>query len=158
MSLTVTQVQNIFKVLGKGIFLSNLVMTHALAYESLMMGLAAQANAGTSSAFDGFQSVVVPANTAIKGIITKVSGGTAAAQTINENYLTNVVAPMLGMDITAVVTDILDALRSQIVTNGQYITTAGLFDTYIRAAWSYTSIPTSGSSSIPDSYVTDAVV
>ena len=65
MSLSVADIQAIFKIVGKGVFLANLVNTHVQAYEKLMMGLASQANSGSPDDFDAFQNVIVPANTAI---------------------------------------------------------------------------------------------
>src|ERR1035437_7099411 len=157
MSLTVSQVQSIFMVLGKGIFLSSLGVTHAAAYESIMVGLVGQTEAGWD-AYGSLQSVVIPANTSIKAIIAKVIAAATAAQTINENYLTKEISLLLGLSADAAVSDVLDALRSQVVANGQYITTNGLFDTYIRTTWSYTSIPVTGAHLIPDTYVTDEVL
>jgi hypothetical protein len=158
MSLSVADIQAIFKIVGKGVFLANLVNTHVQAYEKLMMGLASQANSGSPDDFDAFQNVIVPANTAIKGVITKLQSGTATAQSINENYLGKVAAVKLALASGAAITDVLDALQDEMTGNGVYLAPGGVFDTYVRSTWNYNTLPNTGTILIPESFIDDDVV
>jgi hypothetical protein len=158
MSLSVADIQTIFKIVGKGVFLTNLVNTHVQAYEKLMMGLASQANSGSPDDFDAFQNVIVPANTAIKGVITKLQSGTATAQSINENYLGKVVAVKLALASGAAITDVLDALQGEMIGNGVYLAPDGFFDMYVRSTWNFTTLPNAGTILIPESFIDDDVV
>ena len=161
MSLSVADIQAIFKIVGKGVFLANLVNTHVQAYEKLMMGLAAQAISGSpppDDDFDAFQNVIVPANTAIKGVITKLQSGTATAQSINENYLGKVVAVKLALASGAAISDVLAALQGEMIGNGVYLAPDGFFDMYVRSTWNFTTLPNAGTILIPESFIDDDVV
>ena len=158
MSLSVADIQAIFKIVGKGVFLANLVNTHVQAYEKLMMGLASQANSGSPDDFDAFQNVIVPANTAIKGVITKLQSGTATAQSINENYLGKVVAVKLALASGAAISDVLIALQGEMIGNGVYLAPGGGFDTYVRSTWNFNTLPNTGTILIPESFIDDDVV
>jgi hypothetical protein len=158
MSLSVADIQAIFKIVGKGVFLANLVNTHVQAYEKLMMGLASQANSGSPDDFDAFQNVIVPANTAIKGVITKLQSGTATAQSINENYLGKVVAVKLALASGAAISDVLAALQGEMIGNDVYLAPGGVFDTYVRSTWNFNTLPNTGTILIPESFIDDDVV
>ena len=158
MSLSVADIQTIFKIVGKGVFLTNLVNTHIQAYEKLMMGLASQANSGSPDDFDAFQNVIVPANTAIKGVITKLQSGTATAQSINENYLGKVVAVKLALASGAAISDVLAALQGEMIGNGVYLAPGGVFDMYVRSTWNFNTLPNTGTILIPESFIDDDVV
>jgi hypothetical protein len=158
MSLSVADIQAIFKIVGKGVFLTNLVNTHIQAYEKLMMGLASQANSGSPDDFDAFQNVIVPANTAIKGVITKLQSGTATAQSINENYLGKVAAVKLDLASGAAISDVLAALQGEMIGNGVYLAPGGVFDMYVRSTWNFNTLPNAGTILIPESFIDDDVV
>ena len=158
MSLSVADIQTIFKIVGKGVFLTNLVNTHIQAYEKLMMGLASQANSGSPDDFDAFQNVIVPANTAIKGVITKLQSGTATAQSINENYLGKVAAVKLDLASGAAISDVLAALQGEMIGNGVYLAPGGVFDMYVRSTWNFNTLPNAGTILIPESFIDDDVV
>ena len=157
MAISTGDITKIFKVLGKCIFLSQIATTQADELRKIAMVMLDQSSTGVAAEFDWFNAVMLPANTRIKTTIGQVNGLSTTAVTTINNYLLQGAAPSLGLDPATTVTpaQVLDALRAAIQFNRMYLTPGGVFMVFIVTQLGYPSMPTVGTTLIPDSYISD---
>ena len=159
MALTTSDATQAFKVLGKCAYLAALGGSQADALRVIALGLLGQADTGAAADFDWYNSVITPAATKVKTAITStLSVSTLAASTAN-TFLVKALALKAGLDpTTAKTSDILDEVASVMSTNTMYLTPAGTLVTFVISQLGYDTLPTTGTTLIPDSYVTGTKV
>lgn len=159
-TLTITQIRQALKVLGKLAYLAGQGDAQTTSYKNLMVNTLRQGMDGQDTDdYDLFQSVLVTLNSGIKGVVTKVVGVRATAKTAAESYLQQVLAPRYStLTATSTILAILDALRGDMIATGLYLDPTGTFKTFFGSTWNYNDLPTTGTTKIDDTYITADVV
>ncbi len=159
MALSTSDVTQAFKVLGKCAYLAALGASQADAMRVIALGLMGQADTGVAADFEWINSVISPAGTKIKTAITSTLGVSTLAVSTANSFLVKALSPKAGLDpSTAETADILDAVSAVMAANNLYLTPAGSLVTFVIAQLGYVTLPTTGTTLIPDSYVTGVKV
>ena len=170
--MTTTDLQNVFKTLGKMIFLSQLakgktgVPGHGDAYRKVLMGTVDQAISGVASEYNLYDAVLVPYAGSLKATISALDLVPTAVATGVTNYLQKTVAPALGLSGKPTLSAIGDALRSamQAATPAVVVTPSGTGGSNVDGIAMYLAnmgiiVNQTGTVNVADStYITDAVI
>ena len=158
--MTSARINEIFKGLGKMLYLSNLGVADASGVKAAMVATVQQfgAQVGGTDLYDDVIGVVVPLQTRVQPTVNALDRIPSLAKASVESYL-RVVGSELGMSATATVTSILDALKTQMQAAGRTIAPSGnQFYNYFLNNFGYAALPTNVSPNIPDSWITVSIV
>ena len=156
MSVTVSQVNEMFKVLGKLCAITNLATASSTSLKQAAIATIDQGTSGQATDFDCFNDVLNPAASNVKTATAALDKLPNQMVTNATTYVTETIGDLLATD--AVFSDTLDALGVAMTANQQYITAHGQFAGYLVSLGYANNLPTAGTVLIPDSWITTAIV
>lgn len=158
--MTSARINEVFKGLGKILYVSNLGVADASGVKAAMVATLQQfgAQAGGTDYYDDVMSVVVPFQTRVQPTVSALDRVPNLAKASVDTYL-RVVGSELGVSPSATFTNILDALKTRMQANGRTIAPSGSqFFNYFQNNYGYAALPVSGTPNIPDSWITVSIV
>jgi hypothetical protein len=159
MALQASDIQTLFKLIGKLAHVATIGAAHAEAYKRVTMAAVDQGVSGNPSLaaaeYDLYDGVLNPLKTKTKAAITAVSKLPADVATLTETFLTTHVRTVIGASATDKV-GVLDSLRAKMEEFGLYLQ-ANLL-AFFANTLNYNNLPSTGTTAIPDAWITDAVV
>jgi hypothetical protein len=155
--LTPSQTYEIFKIVGKLIFLSNMAPPQVTAFKKAAMGLVDQGIDGDAEEFEWHQQVATPATAAVSSVNAALAQVPTDARASIESYLSRFVAPLVDVSVGTPAATVIDTLVGAM--GGETVVAGGQFATYFEDTWGK-QLPTAefGSETIPDTWVTSEVV
>jgi len=147
-------IQALFKLLGKLIYLSNLANTHSDAYRNVTIATVTQGVTGQADEFDLFDQVLAPMETKTKAVITALGKLPDQMSALIQIVITNFGAAWESPATT--VSGILDDVAFSMNSLGLYIDTQ--YQAFFTSVLSYGNLPVAGATLIPNDWITDSVV
>ncbi len=157
--MTATRIQQVFKLLGKAVMISNTAQGQLDDYQSPSLNMNKQFDAGPKSPLDAYGEMlavldVVEHVDELAGYIRQIMDVTQQAIT---NYL-YFLAPELGLTADATVGTILQTLANQMTSTGQTLPQSSPYGVFFNNQYDFTSFPKSDSPTIPAEWVTSDLV
>lgn len=158
MPLATATIHEVFKIIGKLIFLAELPGPQITALQRTAMALVDQAVDGDADEFDLHKDICVPAAAAVGTINAALKEVPASARGSIESYLSKYVGPKLNLPAGTLAATVIDMLVAEGM-GAETVADLGTIDLYFQDEFGK-SLPTAspGSETIPDSWVTSNVV
>lgn len=159
MPLTTESLQEVFKITGKLVYLSELAAPQIVEYSKTSMALVDQAISGEASERSIFKNVCTPIDSAVEGVINSLSGVPNQALTNMNAYLRTVISKGVDLPLGADPKLVLDEMILQMIGLGETVLQNGKFYSYFNTNFGK-QLPTAAASSetIPDTWVTNQVI
>ena len=162
MGLTHADITTVFKMLGKYAFLVNQVTRFKATYDEGLMNLIQQSMGDHSGECKKtlFGQIIVSLN-ANAGRVSGIAGQAPALIVDSAfKYLKQVVAIMAGMNPQQDIPlkNLMFIIRTAMYAGGLYLNKSGPLAEFIAGTLGYQEFPTSGTTLIPDDYVTGEVI
>lgn len=159
MSLSLEAIQKHFKRLGKPIYVSQLADSQANDLEIASTGLLAQEEIATADGYSSAAASAVPLFGNLSTSIKATATTKAKAQAAVASQVQQVIAVDLGLNAGASITTVCTALSARMQAVGAYLPIGNPngFASYFANTFSIT-LPTSGSPTILDDWITAEVV
>jgi hypothetical protein len=155
MALNAAQVEQIFKDLGKLVYITNQADSQATGHKKAVMAFNEQAVTGVAADYLVFEKAIQLAHKNTADAIKALTNLPAKIDAVTKAYINNVIPSVANITYVDLLSTI-DHLRSQMIANGQYV--AAGFNAYFTNRLDYNTLPTVGSSAIPDAWITDNVI
>jgi hypothetical protein len=164
--VTVTELHQIFKVLGKCIWYSQRAPEYALAFRKLMSCVVDQAVSGLPADSETIVSFLTPLTTTIDGAIRSLDAQPAVAVKNGAAYLQRSAAVQLGLTAGASLTAIGTALNAEMLALSESVAQKGAGTPPANAtgiAWFFEKnygivLRQSVTPTIPDAWIDDDVI
>lgn len=153
--MTAERIQELFKTLGKLVFIDQLGRGQAADLKAAIVALQQQhaAAVGTSDQYAALQLFVSPAVANSRPIVQALDRLALVARGAAENFIRSL-AGELGQSSALSATSLLSALRQEMVDESQSVLADGLFHTYCMSKWGI-ALPTAAvTPTIADTLVT----
>lgn len=155
--MTVQQLQRMFKVTGKVLWLYQQSAEWALSIRTVMSGLVDQTVSGLASESEAITKFLTPATASMDTVVRSLDGVAGSSVKNLELYFRNQIAALLGLPTNASMNQIGAALVSEMTSNTQTVGVGSDFAEFFAETWSIT-LPTSLTPSISDAWISDSVV
>lgn len=163
MSLTLTQIQNNFKLIGKFIYVSQLADAQILAQQKAVTGAFAQDADADATLYARVTDAVLPLHGGVKSVVSSLNSEKTAAKTAVTNLLRKVVAVDLGLAANASLASVGEALLEEMDSEGGTVAPSGVnpsgFAAYFGTNLGITLPQVGGDAeTILESYIDDDVI
>lgn len=162
MGLSTADIATIFKTLGKYIFLVEQANAFKVTYETALMNLIQQSmnNHAVECRQGLFSQAIVSLNANSNKLISVASHAPALIVDNLNKYFKKVVSVMAGMAPYQdhPLRNILFFVRATMAEEGLYLDPAGRIAAFISGHLGYNDLPTTGTTLIPDTYITGDVI
>ena len=162
MAVDAPYIVRMFKNVGKILFIGNKGLVDSGTYRKALMATVRQAIYGLQTEFDDFNNIVAPFESQMKALVSTLEKAPSQSLSTITTYLPTIVAVDLGLASGSTLAQVGDALLTQMTALSQTVATLNSASTsnfafYFSDQLGIT-LPTSGTPTILDSYVTDTII
>ncbi|HEV7299616.1 MAG TPA: hypothetical protein VGN72_09650 [Tepidisphaeraceae bacterium] len=164
MALTSEQIQRLFKVMGKVIFLHQRAPGDATAYRKLMSATIDQSVSGAASDANTITRFLNPFTTQINATISALDATPAQARTMGATFLQQCIAPDMGFGAGSQLSQIdtrlmadMTAADESVAPSGDNMANDDCFAAFFATQYGIV-LRQDADPSIPDAYIDDDVV
>lgn len=158
MPITLPEAQQVFKIVGKLIYLSDLASPQVNEYAKTSMALVEQAISGLPTDRVVFNRVCSQVEATVSNVINSISGIEPSSTGHINQYFSFVVAPKLGLQAQTSPGTVIDQFIVELNDLGETVLQNGRFHRYFSDTLNKQLPNVASSETIPESWVTNDVV